>query len=326
MKLLAPTVAARITDAFRAGTEDVDVEGLTAEEGRALDVEGLGQLLTRAQELFADERTAADAWLAPRLHALLRLTRREAASHDLWLHLAVVDHPDYVRWRHGRTTAAKASRFIGGDAIQAYSRLWWAAELFRAGPDYPPVPGAFTPPDIVNTIMRLKAAHNRPFCIAFLQFVAQRRADGKRLIGRQVNYMSSAVNSQLFVASLDAVAPDIGAEPEAAAAWRADGIGSAELIYGTPVGPDDQADSEFASKVSAVRALLDRFADGAEIATATDPNAGSDRPCDRTEEDDDESESPEGAGTVAHPPDSGGQHTPPEEYNAPVAAVSVAIS
>lgn len=38
---------------------------------------------------FDEERTRADAWLAPRLHATLRLTRQEAADRRLWNHLAL---------------------------------------------------------------------------------------------------------------------------------------------------------------------------------------------------------------------------------------------
>jgi len=276
VKTLAPAAAARLTDAFLASGEAIDVAGLVTETGRAVRQDEVAELAQLAQDRFADEPTAADPWMAVRLHSLLRLTRREAANKDFWLHLAIVDSPAYVRWRWGPT----ASRYTAGDVNQALSRLWWAAELFREGSDFSAVERAFSPPDIPNTIMRLRAAHSRPFCVGFLQFVALRRSDNTPLIGRQVNRLSSAINSQLFVAALDSVAPDAGCDHEAAQEWRGKAVTMEQLRDEVQMGPDDLGDPQFAGKVAAVIQLLHRIADGAGIATAEDPTAGSERPSD----------------------------------------------
>lgn len=277
MKTLAPAVGARMTDAFLDNGETIDVDGLVTETGRAVPQDLVADLARIAQDRHTDDPTASDPWLAIRLHSLLRLTRREAANKEFWLHVAIIDAPDYVRWRWGYT----ASRYTAGDVNHALSRLWWAAELFREGPDYSPVTRAFSPPDIPNTIMRLRAAHSRPFCVGLLQFVARRRSDNTPLIGRQVNRLSTAINSQLFVAALDSVAPDAGCDQTAAQEWRGDSVTVKQLCDEMPVGPDDLGDPEFAGKVAAVITLLNRIADGAGIATKEDPSAGSERPSDK---------------------------------------------
>lgn len=277
MKILAPAAATRITEGFLDGSESLDLEDLISEQGRHVDVSDLPKLTAAARALPVDSPAKSDAWLAPRVHALLRLTRREASQKGFWLHLALVDDPDYVRWRF----PGQAGRFTADDVNQAFSRLWWAAELCRIGQHYGPVGGAFEPQDIINTVLRLKAAHNRPFCAAFLRFVETRRSDGQRLIGRQVNNLSTAINSQLFVATLDAIAPDAGDDLRAQAAWREHRSGVDALIDGHLDGPTDLIDPDFEMKVQRVNELLDHIADGARIATAEDPAAGSLRPSDQ---------------------------------------------
>lgn len=64
-------------------------------------LEPIRDLVDDALFEFRDETPSrADAWLAPRLHATLRLTRAEAADRALWNYLAFAVAPDYVVWRH----------------------------------------------------------------------------------------------------------------------------------------------------------------------------------------------------------------------------------
>lgn len=273
MKLLAPVASARLSDAFLEGSAGIDVGDLVSDQGRIVDTTPIGRLLEASP---ADDPASWDAWLAPRLHAALRLSRREASMRGFWMHLAVVEYPEYVRRRFPGSSA----RFTGEDMIQAMSRLWWGAELFRVGSDYHPVQAAFTPQDIPNTIFRLKAAHNRVFCAALLRFVAHRRTDGRPLIGRQVNRLSSAINSQLFVMALDTIAPDLGTDGLAQRRWAGTHIDVDDIVAGDFAGPDDLIDEQFEAHVAAAIGVLHRFADGAGIATTDQPRAGSRRPGD----------------------------------------------
>lgn len=65
--------------------------------GREIGLGPLRAVVAHAMRRLAPE--ASDAWLAPRMHATVRLTRREAADLRAWHDRAAVALPDYVRWR-----------------------------------------------------------------------------------------------------------------------------------------------------------------------------------------------------------------------------------
>lgn len=81
-----------------------------------------------------------DAWLAPRLHQTLGLTRREAAEPGVWRFLAIIHRPEIIRHRwEGLSGDLLVPRFwsIGTrHTSNLFARLWWIAELTRAGKDY----------------------------------------------------------------------------------------------------------------------------------------------------------------------------------------------
>ncbi|WP_022926728.1 DUF6339 family protein [Patulibacter americanus] len=277
MKVLAPAVGARLTDAFVIGSEEPDVEGLVSDVGRVdVATDDVVDLFEHARKMFGDDAAASDRWLGPRVHAALRLTRREAGERGMWLHLSIVDCPDYVRWRYPDQRA----RFIGGAATNAFSRLWWTTELFRRGSDYGPASEALKLQEIPNTLLKISATRNHAFCAALLDFLHSRRTDGKRLVGRQINRLSTAANAQLFVAALDAVAPAAVADSDARRSWISSPPILDDLLADGVAGPDDLADPLFDDKVAAALQLLHRVADSAGIATEDDPTAGSRRPGD----------------------------------------------
>lgn len=102
------------------------------------------------------DRAGSDRWLAPRLHYALRLSRAEAADPDLWAWFSI-RFLDYVEWRWSGKNGTADNRFRGPIHKQAFSRLWWGAELFRNGPDYRPVEKAFAFQDLPNSYL------HRPF-------------------------------------------------------------------------------------------------------------------------------------------------------------------
>lgn len=160
-----------------------------------------------------DAPTKADAWLAPRLHAALRLTRREAADSRLWNFLALAVAPDYVVWRHlpakgkeEHPPMVAASRFRGAHYTQAFSRLWWAAELFRDGSDYEPVQVACGNQDVLNTVLRLDVIDHRPTAQALIRLVARKKVE----TGREVNALARAVNAAASTLMYDVLAEDEG--------------------------------------------------------------------------------------------------------------------
>src|SRR5262249_1315137 len=107
----------------------------------------------------------SDAWLAPRVHATLRLTRREAADRRIWAYLATVALPDYVRWRWRDPADPGApgavDRYVGGAGINALSWLWWAAELTRDGDGYGPTIRALAGSRFSPAWLELGVLHHR---------------------------------------------------------------------------------------------------------------------------------------------------------------------
>lgn len=206
-------------------------------------VRPLRELVDDTVRLLAEsDRTRADAWLAPRLHSTLRLTRAEAADSALWNFVALVVAPDYVLWRHlSKGTATKgpavtADRFCGPHYKQAFARLWWAAELFRDGTDYRPVVTACRNQDILNTVLRLDVIDHRPTARAVTRLLEERTVR----TGREVNALATAVNTAGSTLMYDVLAPDEGPDAEALRHW----IDECDLAppvprEALPDGPDD---------------------------------------------------------------------------------------
>ncbi|MDR3081672.1 MAG: hypothetical protein LBV60_12230 [Streptomyces sp.] len=200
-------------------------------------------LVDEAMTRFAADRTRADAWLAPRLHATLRLTRREAADKRLWNHIAVGVAPDYVVWRHLSEPTAKkkvrrvpAERFRGSPDRQCFSRLWWAAELFRNGADYEPVVAACGNQDLIHSVLRKEMIDHRPTAQALVRLLL----DGVFTTGREADGLSVAINAAGATIAYDVLAPDEFRDPGPLRRWIAE-ADSAPLVSTDelPEGPDE---------------------------------------------------------------------------------------
>jgi hypothetical protein len=194
-------------------------------------------------ERFTPEQTTdADAWLAPRLHYALRLTRREASDRELWRWLGCVYAADYVRWRWGSPdpeppipldVAAKLDRFVGPERKHAVSRLWWMAELFRNGDDYLPADQAMRNQDIPNNLFRMDIAHHRPTVQAAVKVL-----EGK--VGREANALARAINAAATTLQVDMIAPDNPLDPGSTESWvEDDDIDVVMHFDALPKGPAD---------------------------------------------------------------------------------------
>ncbi|WP_405583087.1 DUF6339 family protein [Streptomyces sp. NBC_01190] len=236
-------------------------------------VEPIRSLVDDAMFEFREDRTRADAWLAPRLHATLRLTRREAADKRLWNHLALAVAPDYVAWRHlseptanrpGRRVAAE--RFRGPADRQCFSRLWWAAELFRNGSDYEPVEVACGNQDLIHTVLRSELIDHRPTAQALVRLLKTGQVSG----GREINGLSVAINAAGATLTYDVLAPDKPRDPARLRDWIAEAESAPPVQrYELPNGPDEDPVSE-----EAVAALTGYFAELFETAPVRGRKSG----------------------------------------------------
>ncbi|AMM09447.1 DUF6339 family protein [Streptomyces albidoflavus] len=224
-----------------------------------LRVDRVRDLVDEAMNRYQDERpTAADAWLAPRLHETLRLTRREAAEKRLWTYLALGVAPDYVVWRHLSEVKAEGSRgrvardkFVGPHHKQAFARLWWAAELFRDGADYRPAVVACGNQDMLNSALRLDVIDHRPTALALVQLLER----GTVRTGREVNALTPAVNAAAATLMYDVIAPDVESDGEVLREW----IAAAEAALPSPRDTLPEGPDEERASGNAVRRLVDHF-------------------------------------------------------------------
>ncbi len=242
--------AVRLTPAFRLGTEDLDASAFVGamSGGNQHLLEPARVVLDEAMRRFdQSDAAASDSWVGPRLHAALRLSRREAGAQGIWRFLGLWA-ADYVRWRFGPPKgeddvekAAKRERFIGPDYKQALARLWWMAELFRNGKDYSSAQLALTNQDIINNLFRARLAHHRPTALAVLQ-VLPRSKDGRSLPGgREANALSKAANAAASTLVLDVIATDPLPDLTSRTRWERDAVNYDPRTSFTalPEGPDD---------------------------------------------------------------------------------------
>jgi hypothetical protein len=224
----------------------------------------LRELVDEAMDRFDGRRALADGWLAPRLHATVRMTRAEAADSRLWNFVGLVVAPDYVVWRHKGTEIVPATRFSGPHYTQAFARLWWAAELFRNGYDYRPVEIACRFQDVLNTTMRLDVIDHRPTALAILGVLERLSEEKASQLSDRVNALSAAVNAAGSTLVYDVLAPDQSADEEARREWIAESENAAPAPFDwLPEGPDDGAVK--AQAVDTLVALFGELLDQAPV-------------------------------------------------------------
>lgn len=267
LALLSDLNAAQyLTEGLLAGKEDVPAialnkvsEPMPGDDARAA-LHPVRDLVDDTMHAYRDAKvTQADAWLATRLHATLRLNRREAADRKLWNYLALGVAPDYVVWRHmpepreGQTPQVAATRFRGAHYTQAFARLWWAAELFRNGSDYSPVVAACTNQDMLNTALRLDAIDHRPTALAMVRLLER----GTVSTGRDVNALARAVNTSAATLMYDVIAPDVVRDAGPMREW----IDAAESAPAVPRRMLPEGPNEEQAPDDSVEVLADYFAE-----------------------------------------------------------------
>ncbi|MFJ8017191.1 DUF6339 family protein [Streptomyces sp. NPDC096339] len=236
------------------------------------------ELVDEAMSRFDARRTDADAWLAPRLHATLRMTRAEAANAALWNFLALCVAPDYVLWRHAAPgvstdgTPGKVSgpRFVGPHHSQAFARLWWAAEMFRNGSDYASAEIACLNQDMINTALRLDAIDHKPTALALVGVLKGMADAGVTRLGDRVNALCTAVNTAGGTLMYDVIAPDEAPDHAALTEWIDDAESAPAVPWNRlPEGPRDGTARRSSCEV--LSRMFERFAAEAPLRDRTRP-------------------------------------------------------
>lgn len=268
LKTLKSDVKDLVTEDFRVGRTEVGFEGRAAELKRASDLPSISlhpveALLSEATDQFDGNRDSADEWLAPRLHAMMRLTRREAAETGIWQYLALAAFPEYVRWRHGGAEPATLTSFTGRANDQAFSRLWWVAELCRNGSDYGSAVSAARYKDLIK-FTNYPLMRHRPTALAVVEVLDSLR-DGNGATSRQVQKLLVALNMAAVPNVLDSIVPQ-GSEDldlewlEATSSLRFEALEH-------PIGPTRGFVSD--DEIEAVRPFVERIATSIDLESVT---------------------------------------------------------
>jgi hypothetical protein len=243
---LLPSVRSLLDENFRSGatpTIDSSPHVFDVPIDRKIDLSSLISVVDHAMHQYRHNPDQSDQWLAPRVHATLRLSRREAADKRIWNYVNIVIRPNYVRWRFGETDEERdlivpLDRFLGEDSKNALGRLWWIAELTRNGSSY------FETADILKTSRffvswhPLDAMHHRPAALAVCRFVREFN-DGKRMSNAQSKRLAKAFNLRLATLSLDAISANPAIDAVAIKDWCSEPIDETTFMDDLPVGPDE---------------------------------------------------------------------------------------
>jgi hypothetical protein len=151
-----------IEEKFGRGGSQIRVDGVLL---KTLFAEGMNRDASNGES----DHYALDRWLAPRLHSALRISRRIASDPSFWAWIAMKYGAEYVHARFAKDGRVNAWRFNDSKGLlrNAISRLWWAAELVRNGPDYSAVDDVLRRVVTAQYALELEYSWYRPAAIAF---------------------------------------------------------------------------------------------------------------------------------------------------------------
>lgn len=178
---------------------------LVDEHERLVTLEELDALVDRAVRTFARHDPALEPWLAPRLHAALPITRREAAQPGVWRYLAVVHRPDLIRhrWEDISWSATKLRYWSVGTrhTSSLFGRLWWIAELTRDGASYGLTERVLARPSIATQVFVRAWSQHRPAVEAFVAELSGAPAEAGERAARGLSRHLATVPLELLDAS-----------------------------------------------------------------------------------------------------------------------------
>ncbi|HJL19746.1 MAG TPA: DUF6339 family protein [Sandaracinaceae bacterium LLY-WYZ-13_1] len=179
--------------------------GLLRETARIVELDALDAAVDGALRDTEPHDAGLDARLAPALHRALPLTRREAADPGVFRFLTVIHRPDLVRHRwENRSWSTMRGRFWRPGTrpdSNAFSRLWWIAELTRDGESYALTERVLARQALANNLFVRDLASYRPVVDAFVDVLGDAPSSVLEAATR-------ALSRRLSVLLLESLTPD----------------------------------------------------------------------------------------------------------------------
>jgi hypothetical protein len=172
--------------------------------------EAVEQLLTSTPRHDA----RLDQLAAPMIHRALPLSRREAAQPGVWRYLAIVCHPELVRHRwEALSWSTTRSRYWSPGTrhdSNAFSRLWWIAEITRDGDCYALTQEVLSRQHLAISLFVRKFSSYRPAVAAFVRVMRAASQDDTERVARELNgRLSTLVLESLEEAALGALIEEL---------------------------------------------------------------------------------------------------------------------
>jgi len=171
--------------------QTADYERYLEEPEVAIELDQLDAVVDDILATTAPYDAGIDRIAAPALHRALPLPRREAARPGLWRFLAVAHRPELVRHRwENRSWASTRARFWAPGTrpdSNAFSRLWWIAELTLDGDSYRLTEEVLERQQLATQLFVRQFSHHRPAVAAFVDVMGDATAEEIDRIARELN-------------------------------------------------------------------------------------------------------------------------------------------
>lgn len=101
------------------------------------DIEQLEKEIFWIMNKFKESDSQIDISLAPSIHKIMRISRKQANDYGMWRFLTTVKFKEFVRHRwNGNEGKVNIDRYWGYKRRLSLCRLWWASELTVRDGDY----------------------------------------------------------------------------------------------------------------------------------------------------------------------------------------------
>lgn len=209
LKTLPSEDRGKVDEAFFMGDKSIkedDLKGRLTPVDAAVDLDAIETVLDEvvAGTREYDQVHLIDADVAPVVHANMELTRQQAARPGIWHWMAVILHPEFVRYRWpweatDRTRKSMREKFLGAGTdiySNAFGRLWWMAELSydpESEDPYHVTREALSVQYLANRLFDPAFARYRPAVVAFADVLADESTQTVGHANRRFNQALSSI-------------------------------------------------------------------------------------------------------------------------------------